>query len=246
VSIETKAELEGLRAAGRVVAAALRAMRRAVRPGVSTRQLDDVARRVFADAGARSGPQLDYGFPGVCCISVNDEAVHGIPGSRRLRDGDLVKLDVTAELRGFYADACDTVLVGRTRGRDAGLIATARHALASGLGAARAGAPLNAIGMAIEQTVVERGYMVCSELMGHGIGRRIHEPPRVPNCYMPGLTEPLGDGLVVTIEPIISAGSGQVRPSKDGWTVLTADGARSAHVEHTVVIRDGAPLILTA
>jgi methionyl aminopeptidase len=245
VSIETEEELEALLAAGRVVAEALRAMRRAVAPGVTTMELDHVGGEVFRRYGARSGPQLDYNFPGVNCISVNDEAVHGIPGRRRLRDGDLVKLDVTAELDGYYADACVTVAVGRARTQGLHLVATARRALETAIGAARAGVPLNAIGAAVEDTVVARGHSVCTELMGHGIGHRIHEPPHVPNHYVPSLSQPLTEGLVLTIEPIISAGTGAVRHAEDGWTVKTADGAMAAHVEHTLVITRDRPLLLT-
>jgi methionyl aminopeptidase len=246
MSIDTPEELEHLRAAGRVVSDAIRAMRAAVVPGVSTGELDRIGARVFRRAGARSGPQLDYGFPGVNCISVNDEAVHGIPGPRRLRAGDLVKLDVTAELDGFYADACVTVAVGDARPSLLGLIAAARHGLDGGLDAARAGVPVGRIGAAVEAAVTRRGHRVCRELAGHGIGRAIHEPPTVPNFADAEATEPLTEGLVLTIEPIVSAGSGEVRISHDGWTVLTADGAPSAHCEHTIVITSRAPVILTA
>ncbi len=246
MSIETQEELEALRRAGQVVADAIRAMRRAVRPGVTTGELDAVGARVFRRAGARSGPQIDYGFPGVTCISVGDEAVHGIPGRRRLRDGDLVTLDVTAELDGFYADACVTVSAGRPRPASARLAATASRALVAGIGAARAGAPLNAVGAAVESVVSARGHAVCTDLAGHGIGRRIHEPPTVPSYYDARLAAPLTEGLVMTIEPIVSAGSGRVYETGDGWTVRTADGAVCAHAEHTIVIRDGAPLVLTA
>ena len=245
MSIETAEELAALRAAGRVVAEALRAMRRHVRPGVSTRELDEVGARVFRRAGARSGPQLDYDFPGVNCISVNDEAVHGIPGRRRLRHGDLVKLDVTAELDGFYADACISVAVGRPRPAAAALATTARMALTAALRVARAGAPLNAIGATVEQTVSAAGHSVCRDLMGHGIGRRIHEPPHVPNHYVRGLSQPLTEGLVLTIEPIISAGTGAIRAGTDGWTMRTADGALAAHSEHSIVVTAEAPLVLT-
>lgn len=245
MSIETEEELEALRAAGRAVAAALRAMRRAVRPGVTTLELDQLGGKVFRRCGARSGPQLDYNFPGINCISVNDEAVHGIPSRRRLRDGDLVKLDVTAELDGYYADACTTVSVGRPRLQAVQLAATARLALAKAVSAARAGVPLNAIGAAIENTVTGRGHAVCEGLMGHGIGRRIHEPPNVPNQYFPTMSQPLTEGLVLTIEPIISAGSGRVRSARDGWAVKTADGALAAHAEHTLVITHARPLLLT-
>lgn len=246
MSVRTREELQALRAAGRVVAEALRAMRRAVRPGVTTGQLDGVGERVCRRAGARSGPLLDYGFPGFTCISVNDEAVHGIPGPRRLREGDLVKLDVTAELDGFYADACVSVPVGRARPATTRLVTTARVALEHGLRAACAGQPLNAIGAAVEQTVNAHGHSVCAALLGHGIGRRIHEAPDVPSVYVPELTQELTAGLVLTIEPIVSAGSGDVRDAGDGWTVCTADGSTAAHAEHTIVITAGAPLVLTA
>ena len=245
MSIEDQADLDGLRAAGRVVAKAIRAMRARVRAGVSTEELDRVGARVFADAGARSAPQLAYDFPGVNCISVNDEAVHGIPGKRRLRDGDLVKLDVTAELDGYYADACVTVPVGEVDQGRLDLLAASEDALRQALAIARAGVPINAIGRTVESVVGERGFSVCRELSGHGIGRTIHEPPTVANVA--GGAERLTDGLVLTIEPIIAAGEGDVHVAPDRWTVRTDDGSVSAHVEHTVVVRDGAPpLILTA
>jgi methionyl aminopeptidase len=246
MSVSTPEELRALQAAGKVVADTIRAMRRGVTAGVSTAELDAIAARVFARAGARSGPQLDYGFPGVTCISVNDEAVHGIPGRRRLRAGDLVKLDVTAELDGFYADSCRTVFVGKPRPRAVKLVRTAEHALARGLAVATTGAPLNAIGDTVQRTVQSAGFAVCEGLMGHGIGRRIHEDPSVPNVYEPALTQPLTEGLVITIEPLVAAGGPAVRLAKDGWTVRTADASMSAHVEHTIVVRDGAPLVLTA
>src|SRR3954452_12480715 len=246
MSVSTPEELRALQAVGRVVADTIRAMRRAVAPGISTAALDRIAGRAFARAGARSGPQLDYDFPGVTCISVNDEAVHGIPARRRLREGDLVKLDVTAELDGFYADSCVSVSVGRPRGAVAALTGASQRALGNGLQAARAGAPLNAIGAAIERTVHDAGFSVCSELIGHGIGRKIHEPPDVPSYFDPALTRPLTDGLVITIEPIIAAGNGQVRSTRDGWTVRTADRSTSAHFEQTIVLGEGSPIVLTA
>jgi methionyl aminopeptidase len=246
MSIETEEELRRLEAVGRVVAQALREMRRRVRPGVTTGELDAVAGRVFAAAGARSGPQLDYGFPGVTCISVDDEAVHGIPGRRRLRKGDLVKLDVTAELDGFYADACVSVPVGPVPPRVSRLVVAANAALRRGLEEATAGAPVNAIGAAVEREVTSRGFSVCEGLEGHGIGRRIHEPPSVPNAYNPDQHDRLTSSLVLTIEPIIAAGGPGVHSREDGWTVATDDGSYSAHVEHTVVITDGRPLVLTA
>jgi methionyl aminopeptidase len=244
VSIDHPDELAALRAVGRVVAETIRELARRVRPGVTTLELDEVAARVFAAHGARSGPRLDYDFPGTVCLSVDDEAVHGIPGPRRLRDGQLVKLDVTAELDGFYADACRTVGVGRVRPREQRLAAAAQSALRRGMDAATAGANVGAIGAAVETEVANRGFSVCAELTGHGIGRRIHEQPDVPNVAWDG--PPLTDGLVITIEPIIAAGAGDVYVDDDGWTVRTEDGSPSAHAEHTIVITEGAPILLTA
>lgn len=245
MSTDTPEQLEGMKAAGKVVAQTIRELRKLVRPGVSTAELDAAASRVFAAHGARSGPQLDYNFPGVICISVNEEAVHGIPGARRLRDGDLVKLDVTAELDGFYADACRTVAVGKVKPSAVKLIGAAESGLKRGLAAATAGATVNDIGIAVQQEVEKRGFSVCAALTGHGIGRRIHEEPTVYSVAMPGPSPTLTEGLVITIEPIIAAGEGEV--VEDGeWVVRTADGSLSAHAEHTIVITDGAPLVLTA
>jgi methionyl aminopeptidase len=245
MSIETEEELEALKAAGRVVAEAIRAMRGSVRPGVTTGELDAVGAKVFRRYGARSGPQLEYGFPGVNCISVNDEAVHGVPGKRRLRKGDLVKLDVTAELDGFYADACVSVPVGTPNMLTTSLVASAGRALRKAMDIAQAGTPLNSIGAVVEQSVTADGYAVCRELIGHGIGRKLHESPDVLNYYVASLSQPLTEGMVLTIEPVVSAGSGAVRAARDGWTMKTTDAALSAHMEHTMVITTGRPLVLT-
>jgi methionyl aminopeptidase len=245
VSADTPEELAGLRAAGRVVAQTLRELRQMVRPGVTTAELDDQATRIFRAHGARSGPRLDYDFPGTICISVGDEAVHGIPGPRRLRAGELVKLDVTAELDGFYADACRTVAVGKAKPSAVKLIGAAESGLKRGMAAATAGATVNDIGVAVQHEIERRGFSVCGSLTGHGIGRRIHEEPTVFNVGVPGPSPTLTEGLVITIEPIIAAGDGEVVEDGD-WVVRTADGSLSAHAEHTIVISDGAPLVLTA
>jgi methionyl aminopeptidase len=246
ISIETPEELERLKAAGRVVAQAIRAMRAHARPGVTTGELDAIGARVFTQAGARSGPQLDYGFPGVNCISVNDEAVHGIPARRRLRKGDLLKLDVAAELDGFYADACASIPIGDAPRSIQKLATASRVALNRGLATARAGVPINHIGRAVQSAVAAQGYSVCPELMGHGIARRIREQPNIPNYDAPGFDQPLTEGLVITIEPIIAAGRAEVCQTGDGWTIKTRDGSCAAHSEHTIVITAGAPVILTA
>ena len=247
MSIETEDELEGLRRAGHVVAVVLRELRRRVQAGVSTAELDRVAGRVFARHGARSAPMLVYGAPCEVFISVNDEAVHGVPGPRRLRRGDLVKLDVTAELDGFYADACVSVAVAARAPRVRRLMSAADAALARGMAAAVAGAPVRAISEAVAREAAARGVSVLHELGGHGIGRTIHEPPSVPNVPDPDDPARLHSGLVITIEPILGAGGGTaIRAGGDGWTLRTADGALAAHVEHTIVVTPGRPLVLTA
>jgi len=246
VSIETPQDLAGLQAAGKVVSATLRELRRLVRPGVTTAELDRAAARTFARYGARSAPRLAYNFPGTICISVDDEAVHGIPGTRRLRAGQLVKLDVTAELNGYYADAAISVPVGPARPAVGRLVATATAALREGLQAARAGRPISAIGGAIETEVERRGFHVLRELTGHGIGRAIHEPPTVPNHADPEAGALLTEGLVIAVEPMISLGTREVHMLDDGWTVATDDGSIAAHVEHTIVITADRPLVLTA
>lgn len=222
-------------------------MQRAVRPGVTTEQLDAIGARVFAERGARSAPQITYEFPGVNCISVNDEAVHGVPSNRHLVDGDLVKLDVTAELDGFMADAAITVPVGAISTEARRLIEAAERSLVRALGVARAGTRLNEIGRAIQEEVESAGFFVIPQLGGHGIGRVLHEPPSVPNYFAQEDETLLSEGLVITIEPIIAAGTSRARgPGEDGWAVSTADGSLSAHVEHTIVVTRDAPIVLTA
>jgi methionyl aminopeptidase len=246
MSIESADDWKGLRRAGRVAHVTLEALEANVRPGVTTAALDAVAARVFAAHGARSAPAMLYGFPKTVLISVNDEVVHGIPGSRQLESGDLVKLDVTVEKDGYIADAARTVIVGSGSEQAQRLTACARAAFASALRVARAGARVNEIGRAVETEVRKRGFTVIRALTGHGVGRAIHEPPSVPNHYDPWQKDVLTDGLVLTIEPIISAGSERVREDPDGWTVRTGDGSLSAHWEHTLVVTRERPVVLTA
>jgi methionyl aminopeptidase len=245
MSIESEAELEALRRAGHVVAVVLRELRRRVAPGVTTGELDALAGRVMARHGARSAPKLVYDAPCEIFISVNDEAVHGVPDRRRLRRGDLVKLDVTAELDGFCADACISVPVGPAPPRVRRIVAAADAALSRGLAAAVAGAPVRAISTAVAGEATARGVSVLHGLGGHGIGRTIHEPPSVPNEPDPLDRTILHAGLVITVEPILGAGGPAIREGRDGWTIKTADGALAAHAEHTIVVTDGRPLVLT-
>src|SRR5271167_1934609 len=246
MSINGPEELEGMQAAGAVVRLMLEAMKNEVRPGITTAELDDVGAGVMRQHGAQSAPALVYGFPGVNCISVNDEAVHGIPGPRALQPGDLVKLDVTIEKDGFMADAAVTVPVGEVTDEHRNLVACAERAFAKAMLVARAGFRVWEIGRVIEREVRRSGFSVIRDLGGHGIGRTIHEEPRVPNYADPEANQVLTEGLVITVEPIIAAGSGRAFVAQDKWTVVTADHRPSAHYEHTLVITKGAPLLLTA
>jgi methionyl aminopeptidase len=246
MSINGPEEWEGMRAAGTVVREMLDAMKNAVRPGITTAELDEAGAQVMRRHGARSAPSLVYGFPGVSCISVNDEAVHGIPGERALAEGDLVKLDVTVEKDGFMADAAVTVPVGRVTEERQRLVSCAERAFTKAMLVARAGFRVSEIGRVVEREVRHSGFSVIRELGGHGIGRTIHEEPRVPNYADPAARRILTEGLVITVEPIIAAGSGASFVAPDGWTIRTADHKASAHYEHTLVVTKGEPILLTA
>jgi len=246
MSINSPEQFEKLRACGMIVAKALRAMAREVRPGVTTAELCEIGSCVLAAHGARSSPPMVYGFPGDVCISLNDEVVHGIPGNRVLQPGDLVKLDLTAEKDGFHTDSAVSIEVSPGSPKTRELAHCAERAFSQALGAATAGNRTKDIGRAVEREVRRRGFSIIRELGGHGIGRTIHEPPSVPNYADFSAQHKLTEGLVITIEPIIAAGSGEVSLDKDGWTYRTADRSLSAHYEHTVVITRGRPLLLTA
>lgn len=245
VSIESEKDRLGLKAVGAVVRLVLDAMRKQVRPGVRTAELDAVAARVLVEHGSRHAPRQELGFPADSCISVNDEAVHGIPGDRVIRSGDLVKLDVVAEKDGYIADAAVTVAVPPVSEESRRLVECVRVAFARAMGAARAGNRVRDIGRTIELEVRRRGFVVLRELAGHGTGRRIHEPPCVPNHDHPGADELLTEGLVITVEPIIASRPARLVEDADGWTIRTANGAMTAHHEHTLVITRRRPILLT-
>ncbi len=246
MSVDNERDWEGLRAVGKVVSEVLQEMRKAVRPGVTTAELDAVAARVLAARGARHAPRLDYDFPGDSCISINDEAVHGIPGPRVVNAGDLVKLDVVAEKDGYYADAAITVPVPPVTDQKRRLALCARAAFEKAMEVARVGNRVSDIGRAVENEVKRHGFTVVRDLAGHGIGRKIHEEPSVPNHWDWRARQVLTEGLVITIEPIVAARSGRVVEDADGWTLRTADGGLAAHFEHTLVITKGRPVLLTA
>jgi methionyl aminopeptidase len=218
----------------------------AVRPGVTTAELDAEGARELARNGAESAPPKVYGFPGALCVSINDEAIHGIPGGRTIREGDLVKLDLVAEKDGFFADAAVTVAAGVPSATALGLARCAERAFHLAAKAARAGNRVCEIGRAVERETTRCGFQVMRELCGHGVGRTIHEAPSVPNYHDPRFRTRLTEGMVITIEPIIAAGSGAGILKPDGWTIRTADGSLAAHYEHTVVITRDEPILLTA
>ena len=246
MSIDSISDWDGLREAGRITRLTLDALDARVQPGVTTAELDNVAAAVFATHGAQSAPRLVYGFPGTVLISVNDEVVHGVPGERRIEAGDLVKLDVTVEKNGYIADAARTVIVGEGTETARRLAACARAAFDAALSVARVGARVNEIGRVVSREVRRRGFAVVRGLSGHGVGRTIHEPPDVPNEYHPWQDDVLTDGLVFTIEPMVSAGSARAVQDRNGWAMRTADGSLAAHHEHTLVVTRQGPVLLTA
>ncbi|GAB4108646.1 MAG: type I methionyl aminopeptidase [Roseiflexaceae bacterium] len=247
MTIETPQDMQGLLAIGRVVGQTLAYLRGQVQPGVTTQELDDMARDFLQQRGARSAPMLAVGFPRTICISINEEAAHGLPGDRRVAAGDLVKLDVSAELGGYFADAAITVAVAPVAPAHQRLCDCAAAALQAAVAAARARQPLNQIGRAAEQVALRQGYRIVRALTGHGVGRNLHEAPRtVPHYYDPQARLPLHEGLVLAIEPHVTSGDGRVVDGADGWTISTRDRKRVAAFEHTVVVTNGAPIVITA
>jgi methionyl aminopeptidase len=246
MSIRSQAEFEKLRAIGRIVRQALDKTAAAVRPGITTRELNEIGARVLLENGAESAPPKVYGFPAELCISVNDEAIHGIPSERVIQSGDLVKLDLVAEKDGFYADAAVSIHAGEIGATAAALAGCAKRAFYQALRSARAGNRVHEIGRVVERETRSSGFQVMRDLCGHGVGRTIHEPPSVPNYHEPRLKARLTEGLVITIEPIIAAGIGRSVLQRDRWTIRTADGSLSAHYEHTIVITKREPILLTA
>ncbi|MFF3019133.1 type I methionyl aminopeptidase [Streptomyces sp. NPDC057939] len=253
VKLKTNPEIDEMREAGRVVAHALAAVRSAAAVGVSLLELDRTAREVLDDAGATS-PFLSYRpqfapvpFPAVVCASVNDAIVHGIPDDYRLRDGDLVSIDCGAQLGGWAGDSAISFTVGRARPADLRLIATAEEALAAGIAAARPGNRIGDIAHAVGSVCRAAGYGIPDGFGGHGIGRSMHEDPGVPNEGPAGRGMKLRAGMVLAIEPMLTAGgTDDYTCDPDGWTLRTVDGSRAAHAEHTVAITADGPRILTA
>jgi methionyl aminopeptidase len=245
MTITNESDVERLMQIGAIVAEAPDTMGASVAPGTSTAELDAIGRQILTKYGARSAPQLAYGFPGTTCISVNDELAHGIPSRRRvLREGDLVNIDVSAELGGYWADTGASYPVGRISQTSAALLSATRAALQDAMAEARAGVPIRRIGRAVERRAKKYGFEVIRDLCGHGVGRHIHESPSIPNTSRGGRGL-LWEGLVMTIEPFLTTSATSVVEDEDGWTLRTPDGSRGAQFEHTMIITKGLPLVVT-
>ncbi len=245
IATRSAAELATMREAGRVTAAALRAVGDAVAPGVTTGELDEIAVEVIRAAGARAAFLGYHGFPATICASLNREVVHGIPSRRKLSSGDVLSVDVGAVVDGYFGDAARTFPVGRVSKEAERLLAATREALEAGIACCVPGKRLGDIGAAVQKVAEGAGFSVVREYVGHGIGRAMHEDPQVPNYGTPGKGPLLLAGMVLAIEPMINAGDSDVRQLADGWTVVTADGTLSAHFEHTVAVTQKGPWVLT-
>ena len=245
VTLKTESEIATMRRAGAVVAEMLARTRAAVRPGITTAELDRVAAQVLKEHGAMSSFKGYYGYPATICTSVNEEIVHGIPGGRRLREGDIIGIDAGAIVDGWHADAAVTIPVGKVSAAAEKLIRVTEAALERGLAATKAGGRLGDIGSAVQSLAERESYSVVRNYVGHGIGRAMHEPPQVPNFGASGTGRPISAGLCVAIEPMLNVGGAGTRLLDDGWTVVTADGSLSAHFEHTVAVTAEGPVVLT-
>jgi methionyl aminopeptidase len=247
IEVKTDEQLQAMRAAGLVVARTLDRVRAAVAPGVTTGDLDDVAARSIRDEAATPSFLGYHGYPATICVSVNDEVVHGIPGPRVLRDGDLVSIDCGAIVAGWHGDAAITVEVGEVSPRLAALSRATEDALWAGLAAAVVGGRLSDVGAAVEARVRDAGdYGIVEEYVGHGIGSAMHMEPSVPNYGEPGHGPRLVAGMALAVEPMVVLGERHVTLLDDGWTVVTADGSTAAHWEHTVALTPDGPWVLTA
>lgn len=246
MTVEAHNDIFGLMKIGRLVGLTIRAMQEHVQPGITTGELDTIGAVFLKEHGARSAPVITYNYPTATIISIDDEAAHGIPGERVVREGDLVKIDVSAELDGYFADSNVTVPVGEISRRKQQLVDCTKRAFERAIASARAGRPMYEVGRAAEDTVRRCGFNVIRELPGHGVGRALHESPSVPNFYWRRASEPLHEGLVITIEPHIAMGKGQIVTDRDGWTLRTRDGSPVASFEHTVIITEDEPVLVTA
>ena len=246
MTISSEDELEQLREIGRIVANTLAAMSAAVEPGMTTRELDEIGRRLLETAGARPAPELAYGFPGATCISVNEEVAHGIPGERRIRAGDLVNIDVSAEKAGFFADTGASVAVPPVAPRIQRLCRDGKRAMWAGIGAVATGNRLGDIGQAIGDYARKGRYTLVRNLASHGVGRSLHEyPTEIPTWPEKSERRVIGDGLVFTVEPFLSLGANWADEGNDEWTLVSSPRAPTVQYEHTVVATPRGALVMT-
>lgn len=246
MTIESHADVSALQRIGAIVSIVRDKMLDAIEPGMTTQELDTVGEALLSHYGARSAPQLAYGFPGATCISVNEEAAHGVPGTRIIKAGDVVNVDVSAELNGFFADTGGTTIVPPTTPVKTKLCHATRTALSAAMRVARAGQPINQIGRAIQSVAKTHRFRIIENLAGHGVGRAIHEEPGdIVGFFDPYDHRVLREGMVIAIEPFLSTKSRTVTESDDGWTLVGAPGNISAQFEHTIIVTRSAPIILT-
>jgi methionyl aminopeptidase len=252
ILIKNKREIDFIKESCSIVAETLKLLKANVRPGMKTVELAQLADDYILSNGGKSafkgysqgGDSVDY--PGAICVSVDSEVVHGIPGDRVLRNGEIVSLDVGVEKKGYFGDAALTVAVGEISAEKQKLLDVTEQALYKGIAEAVAGSPLHNISAAVQQYVEENGFSVVRDLCGHGVGKHLHEAPSIPNYGKRGTGVKLKTGMTIAIEPMVNAGTFRVKVEPDGWTVVTTDGLPSAHFEHTILITNGKPEILTA
>ena len=246
IIIKNSEQLQLMRAAGRITAEALMVAKEAIRPGLSTKELDNAIRRHIEKCGATPSFLGLYGFPGSACISINDEVIHGIPSNKIIiQEGDIVKVDVGARFRGYNGDSARTFAVGKVSDEALRLISVTEQSFYEAMKVARPGYRIGDIGHAVESFVISNGFSVVKEYTGHGVGADIHEDPSIPNHGTAGRGARLYPGMTLAIEPMVNAGTDRVKVRRDGWTVVTADGKLSAHYENSIAITDSDPVILT-
>jgi methionyl aminopeptidase len=245
IALKSPREIETIRLSGKITAAALTELMKRARAGVTTKELDRIAERAICERGGRPTFKGYRGFPASICASVNDEVVHGIPGSYVLREGDLLSIDIGTTFEGFVSDSAVTVPIGNVSASARRLLAVTQECLMIGIAATKEGAHVGDIGAAVQEHAERNGFGVVRELVGHGVGREMHEEPNVPNYGRRGAGVKLRTGLVIAIEPMITEGDPGVVVQKDGWTVCTEDGKLAAHFEHTVALTEEGPKILT-
>ena len=245
ITLKSEHEIELMRRAGKITAAARALARDMVKPGVTTQQIDKAVYHFIKSQGATPSFLNYNGYPASVCVSVNDEIIHGIPGKRVLKEGDIVSVDVGAYIGGFHGDCAGTYPCGQVSDQALDLIRVTQQSFFEGLKFAREGYRLSDISHAVQEYVESHGYSVVREYVGHGIGRRMHESPEVPNFGNPGHGPRLLRGMTIAVEPMVNAGSAAIRQMSDSWTVKTADGKNAAHYENTILITDGEPELLT-